>query len=279
MVIALVMTRSRMGNAAFFTSMLIAGVSGWPVQHATRSTVILLVSLIIIDVFVVGTWFGVENVIKRYEQTTIYRDCSQPAARWKNGFEPGLYAMDMLKDYPLTGSGGGTFYAAFPKYRPGVISAYFDYAHNDYVQFATDTGVIGLGLLGLDPARRLGADLDDGPHLGLDDPGLHQDPADAAFFDGSGVQDLGGRLDQEDSPDHNGRQQKHDGDNGKEDDFFLRRERFDRCEIHGQCIRPSRFLSGPSGASSSRGCAVHPEGIRGDQCRRPFPKEPLRGKG
>ena len=49
----------------------------------------------------------------------------------------------------------------------------------------------------------------------------------------SGVQDLGGRLDKEYSPDHNGRQQKRDGDTGKEDDFFLRRERFDRCEIHG----------------------------------------------
>ena len=93
--------------------------------------------------------------------------------------------------------------------------------------------VAHLDLHFLDPARRLGADLDDGPHLGLDDPGLHQNPADAAFFDGSGVQNLGGRLDKEYPPDHNGRQQKRDGDTGKEDDFFLRWERFDRCEIHG----------------------------------------------
>jgi O-antigen ligase len=150
MVIALVMTRSRMGNAAFFASMLIAGVIGLATsRHATRSTVILLVSLIIIDVFIVGTWFGVENVIKRYEQTTIYRELQPTGGSVEERLEPGLYAMDMLKDYPLTGSGGGTFYAAFPKYRPGVISAYFDYAHDDYVQFATDAGVIGLGLLGL----------------------------------------------------------------------------------------------------------------------------------
>lgn len=150
MVIALVMTRSRMGNAAFFTSMLIAGVIGLATsRHATRSTVILLASLVIIDVFVVGTWFGVENVIKRYEQTTIYRELQPTGASVEERLEPGLYALDMLKDYPLTGSGGGTFYAAFPKYRPGAISAYFDYAHNDYVQLATDTGVIGLGLLGL----------------------------------------------------------------------------------------------------------------------------------
>jgi O-antigen ligase len=150
MVIALVMTRSRMGNAAFFTSMLIAGVIGLATsRHATRSTIILLVSLIIIDVFIVGTWFGVENVIKRYEQTTVYRELQPTGGSVEERLEPGLYAMDMLKDYPLTGSGGGTFYAAFPKYRPGAITAYFDYAHNDYVEFTTDTGVIGLGLLGL----------------------------------------------------------------------------------------------------------------------------------
>jgi O-antigen ligase len=150
MVIALVMTRSRMGNAAFFTSLLIAGVIGLATsRHATRSTVILLVSLIVIDVFVAGTWFGVENVIRRYEQTTIYRELQPTGGSVEERLEPGLYAMDMIKDYPLTGSGGGTFYAAFPKYRPGAISAYFDYAHNDYVQITTDTGVIGLGLLGL----------------------------------------------------------------------------------------------------------------------------------
>lgn len=150
MVIALVMTRSRMGNAAFFTSMLVAGVIGLATsRHATRSTVVLLVSLIIIDVFIVGTWFGVENVIKRYEGTTLYRELQPTGASVEERLEPGLYAMDMLKDYPLTGSGGGTFYTAFPNYRPGAISAYFDFAHNDYVQITTDTGVIGLGLLGL----------------------------------------------------------------------------------------------------------------------------------
>lgn len=161
MVTGLVMTRSRMGNAAFFASMLIAGVIGLATsRHATRSTVILLFSLIVIDIFIVGTWFGVENVIKRYEETTIYREVAQPTGgsveevqstggSVEERLEPGLFAMAMLKDYPVTGSGGGSFYTAFPKYRPSAVTAYFDHAHNDYVQITTDTGVIGLGLLGL----------------------------------------------------------------------------------------------------------------------------------
>jgi putative inorganic carbon (HCO3(-)) transporter len=149
MVVALVMTRSRMGNAAFFNSMLITGVLGliWS-KYATRSTVILLMSLVIIDVFVAGTWFGVENLVKRYEQTTIYREAQPTGGSVEERVEPGMFAAAMIKDYPAVGSGGGTFYVAFPKYRIAAISAYFDYAHNDYIQFATETGLLGLALVG-----------------------------------------------------------------------------------------------------------------------------------
>jgi len=149
MVVALVMTRSRMGNAAFFNSMLITGLLGliWS-KYATRSTVILLMSLVIIDIFVAGTWFGVENLVKRYEQTTIYREEQPTGGSVEERVEPGMFAADMLKDYPVLGSGGGTFYVAFPKYRIAAISAYFDYAHNDYVQIATETGLLGLALMG-----------------------------------------------------------------------------------------------------------------------------------
>ncbi len=153
MVVALVMTRSRMGNAAFFTSMLAAGVVGLLTsKYATRSTVILLASLVIIDVFIVGTWFGVENLVKRYEQTTIYKPSVAAAGAeqsMEERVEPGLYALAMIKDYPALGAGGGTFYVNFPKYRPDVVTAYFDFAHNDYVQFAAETGLLGLALLGL----------------------------------------------------------------------------------------------------------------------------------
>jgi len=158
MVIALVMTRSRMGNSAFFVSMLVAGVIGLALsRHATRSTVILLVSLIVIDIFVVGAWFGVEKVIHRLEQTSLTRSdraIEQASGRGQEGsveerVEPGLMALKALKEFPILGSGGGTFYVVFPRYREQEIDGYYDHAHNDYVQFATETGVLGLGLVGL----------------------------------------------------------------------------------------------------------------------------------
>lgn len=158
MVIAMVMTRSRMGNSAFFVSMLVAGVIGLALsRHATRSTVILLVSLVVIDIFVVGAWFGVEKVIHRLEQTSLTRSDKASATASGKGqeqsveerVEPGLMALKVLKQFPILGSGGGTFYVVFPKYREQEVDGYYDHAHNDYVQFATETGILGVGLVGL----------------------------------------------------------------------------------------------------------------------------------
>ncbi len=140
MVIALVLTHSRMGNSAFFSSLLIAGVISLAVsRHATRSTIVLLSSLIIIDLFIVGTWFGVEKVAQRIEETQLDQDVRGSA---------NPHIIEYWRDYPWLGSGGGTFYEVFPKYRRGDVHAYLDHAHNDYLEFAAETGAVGFLLLG-----------------------------------------------------------------------------------------------------------------------------------
>ena len=141
MVVALVMTRSRMGNTAFFVSLLVAGTIGLVLsRRATRSTVILIASLIVIDIFIIGAWFGVEKTVQRIEQTT-----SQDV---QERVDPAIYAINMLRDYPVFGTGGGTFYNAYPQYRGADILPYYDHVHNDYMQLATETGIVGLALLG-----------------------------------------------------------------------------------------------------------------------------------
>ena len=142
MVIALVATHSRMGNTGFFSSLLIAGVIGIALaRHAARGTVILLVSLIVIDLFIVGSWFGVDKLAQRLEQTTM--------ADVEVRQDPSAYALKIIQDYPAVGSGPGSFYTVFPRYRGPDVAALFEHAHNDYAQFAAESGVIGSGLLGL----------------------------------------------------------------------------------------------------------------------------------
>ena len=142
MVVALVMTRSRMGNTAFFASLLVAGASALVLsRHAPRGTVLLIASLIAIDLALIGTWFGVERTVQRITETTVQNV--------EDRVDPSVYAVKILDDYPLFGTGGGTFYTAFTRYRGRDIPDYYDHVHNDYVQTLTDTGIIGGSLFGL----------------------------------------------------------------------------------------------------------------------------------
>jgi putative inorganic carbon (HCO3(-)) transporter len=142
MVVALVMTRSRMGNTAFFASLLVAGAVALVLsRHAPRATVILIASLIVIDIAIIGTWFGVERTVQRIAETT--------ARQVEERVDPSIYAVKIFEDYPLFGTGGGTFYTAYTRYRGRDIDAYYDHVHNDYVQFLAETGVIGIALMGL----------------------------------------------------------------------------------------------------------------------------------
>ncbi len=140
MVAALVMTHSRMGNTAFFASMTIAGVIALLMgRFATRKLVILLTSLLIIDIVVVGTFFGVEKVIDRIENTTMDKQVRD---------EVNVYTIEMITQSPLTGNGAGTFYSSFPEFRDADVGGrFFQYAHNDYLQFAFELGLIGFAPL------------------------------------------------------------------------------------------------------------------------------------
>jgi O-antigen ligase len=142
LVIALTTTHSRMGNTAFFASLLVAGGVGVVLsKKATRNTVVLLASLVVLDLFIVGSWFGVEKLAQRIEQTTM--------EEMRTREEPARYTVPIIQDYAVLGAGPGSFYVAFPKYRPESVLNFYDYAHNDYAQFAAESGLLGFALLSL----------------------------------------------------------------------------------------------------------------------------------
>jgi O-antigen ligase len=141
MVIALVLTRSRMGNSSFFISLLAAGVIGLALsRRATKSMVILLASLIAIDLLVVGTYFGTQRVVERIAQTT---------AETEDRGEVAGYAFRMWTDFPVFGSGLGSFPVVFPRYSAEATVGTYTHAHNDYLEFAAEVGLVGLSLLAL----------------------------------------------------------------------------------------------------------------------------------
>ena len=146
MVIALVLSRSRMGNSAFFISLAIAGVIGlaglwWLSQqgkissHTMRPILILFISLIVIDLFIVGAWFGIDKVKDRIENTSFAGEIRD---------EVDINSIDHLQAFLITGSGGGTFAEVFPKFKTALFPGYIDHAHNDYLEFGSEYGLIGL---------------------------------------------------------------------------------------------------------------------------------------
>ncbi len=153
LVIALVSTRSRMGNVAFFASLLATGIIGIVLsRNATRGTVVLLTSLIVIDIFIVGSWFGVEQLAQRIEQTSLLRqEVIVPGMQEsvEQRLDPTSGSLPMIRDFPAVGVGPGAWYLVFPNYRgEEVMPGFYEYAHNDYAQMAAEFGVIGFAMLG-----------------------------------------------------------------------------------------------------------------------------------
>lgn len=152
LVIALTTTHSRLGNMGFFASLFVAGVIGIILsRHATRNTVLLLASLVIIDLAIVGSWFGVEQVVQRLERTT-----SEEVVERET---PAAQMPEIIRRHPVFGMGPGTFYVAFEPYRPEKVVDYYDFAHNDYAQFAVESGLVGIGVLGVFVVATLAAAL------------------------------------------------------------------------------------------------------------------------
>ncbi len=145
MVIALVMSRSRMGNSAFFAAMTITGVLGLLlIKNRGKSLTVLIISLFIIDIFILSAWFGLDKVQERLEQTSLTQESRDEVV---------LDAIEMLPQWGITGAGMGSFYGLFPGYQGTDVVLFYDQAHNDYLQFALEAGIpvtlILAGFLGI----------------------------------------------------------------------------------------------------------------------------------
>jgi len=106
----------------------------------TRKGRLLLIATVIVILYAVG-WFGWTPVFERFRAIrTIQGDISELRLDiWKDSF-------NMVRDFPLTGTGAGSFMHAYPAYRTIRGEGIADHAHNDYLELLTDNGIIGAGL-------------------------------------------------------------------------------------------------------------------------------------
>ena len=151
MVIALVLTRSRMGNAALIMVIVMVALPMlFAMGRVRKRTLVLLASFVVLDILIVGNLVGVEKVVDRIQQTPILQqEPGSPASEesLEARSSPGLQALSMVAERPLLGFGAGGFYAAFPRFALPQHVLSYDHAHNDVLQIAAEMGLIGLALM------------------------------------------------------------------------------------------------------------------------------------
>lgn len=140
MVIALVLTRSRMGNIAFFSALMACGGLYMLLRHKQvfLRSLLFFVSLLAVDLLIVSENYGLRELAERIEKTDLETEQRTQVFR---ELQP------LLDDYRWTGSGLGSFAAAYSPYRTDRVKHYFDHAHNDHLEFLIEAGWIGYGLL------------------------------------------------------------------------------------------------------------------------------------
>ena len=141
MVIALVMSRSRMGNSAFFIAMTITATLGLIYfKPRQKSYVALFISMLVIDILIVSSLFGLKQVQQRIEQTNLTQESRDEVV---------TDALPLLSQYGVIGTGGGTFYTVYPQVQSESIQHFYDHAHNEYLQFAIEFGIVGAAIIAI----------------------------------------------------------------------------------------------------------------------------------
>jgi O-antigen ligase len=140
MVVAVIYSRSRMGIlVTVFTVFAVALLAQLRVQRRVWMLGILLAIGIVVGY---GLWIGLGPVLARFEVIgePSYLSLEGRFGIWKD-------TLRQIRDFPLVGSGLGTFEDVYRGYQTTAVNSNVDHAHNDYLEFAADTGIPGAALL------------------------------------------------------------------------------------------------------------------------------------
>lgn len=187
LVIAIVITHSRMGNLAFFAAIMIAGgLVALRSRRLRRPALWLVATMLVIDLLIIGQWIGFDRIAERLQATPLRAPVTAEGVAGAAATAPPLsaplqslppppreesleerlqvptLAVPLVLQRPWLGHGGGTFHLAFAPVKPEtVFHGTWTHAHNDYVEVATDLGVpalllwLGVGIFSTRKALRL----------------------------------------------------------------------------------------------------------------------------
>lgn len=140
LVLAEIFSRSRGGILVVaFSLIFVALLTQARARHKLWAIALLLIFMCVLAY---GLWIGLGPVLSRFEmmREAGYVQLEARASIWPD-------ALRLCRDYPLFGTGLGTFGVAFKPYQTRFVSFFVDHAHNDFLEAVAETGWVGAGLL------------------------------------------------------------------------------------------------------------------------------------
>ncbi|MHC4780174.1 MAG: O-antigen ligase family protein [Planctomycetota bacterium] len=139
--LSLVFTMSRagilagaLGATAFFSLYAALRRKGAGLPVARMLTAVCFVSVLV----GAALWLGLEPIIRRYGDSEI---------GMRDRFEVWVISLRIFMDFPLFGTGLGTFTDIFPLRQPAALHSHYTFPHNEYVGLLVECGAIGTLLL------------------------------------------------------------------------------------------------------------------------------------
>lgn len=151
MATSLFLTTSRGGIMSFVMAFIVFyAVSILSISRHKRNRLLVATLALLLLAFVMILWVGPEETVDRFMivKTLVRSLIGEKAVlseirphMWKD-------TINLIKDFPVFGTGLGTYFTIYLKYR--TFPAHYGlliYAHNDYLQLVAEMGVIGLAFI------------------------------------------------------------------------------------------------------------------------------------
>ena len=140
-VTALILTLSRGAWLAIATALVFMAICLFKDRYFYRKRLLIGIcgTALSVILIILSTTAVVERITTTAEQDAESNTYGRIQG-WKGSIE-------MIRDYPLTGTGPGTYAYAFTQYQPPGLGTHRTMAHNDYLHFISETGLAAVFLI------------------------------------------------------------------------------------------------------------------------------------
>ncbi len=91
-----------------------------------------MIIIVLILALIFSTWIGIGPILNRLSNLSL-----------STRYDVYENTLTMAMDFPLFGTGAGTFQYLYPKYKTLLSQSYYLHTENDYLELLSDTGLSG----------------------------------------------------------------------------------------------------------------------------------------